>query len=126
MSELFDIPETPNENSTRTPEGSDGRRTTILNTKTTMKNQDTQYKAERADIPCDSLFAAVAPIHSAILKAIEWRSNHAAHVQMLEDEASCCLVPCDEDLNHPELWKPGSWLWLRTFFSANGKDHSHE
>jgi len=50
------------------------------------------------------------------LAALKWREEHAAHVQMLEELATHWFPPSDEDFGDPELWKPGSWLWLREFW----------
>ena len=65
------------------------------------------------------LFAEICPNHASIARAMKWRNEHAAHVERLETSATHCFVPCREDLNHPELWKAGSWKWLREFFPAN-------
>ena len=65
------------------------------------------------------LFAEICPTHSAIVKAMKWRNDHTQHVERLESTVTHCFPPCREDLNHPELWKAGSWKWLREFFPAN-------
>jgi hypothetical protein len=67
------------------------------------------------------LFAEICPNHAGIAKAMKWRNDHTAHVERLEADANHCFVPCREDLHHPELWKGGSWKWLREFFPANNK-----
>ena len=72
-----------------------------------------------------ALFAEICPNHAAIAKAIKWRNEHMAHVERMEADATRCFVPCREDLHYPELWKAGSWKWLREFFSANGAIRCH-
>jgi len=64
--------------------------------------------------------------HTAIAKAIKWRNEHMAHVERMEADATRCFVPCREDLHCPELWKAGSWKWLREFFSANAEGRDGE
>ena len=66
------------------------------------------------------LFADVCPKSSVIVRAMKWREDHADHVGMLEDAATHCFPPSDEDFPRPELWKSGSWKWLREFFPENG------
>jgi len=48
-----------------------------------------------------------------IEKAKRWRNEHSKHVLSLEKTANTPFPPSKEDQNHPELWKAGSWLWLR-------------
>lgn len=49
----------------------------------------------------------------SINKAIAWRLKHSAHVARLESFGDSEHPPSREDENHPELWKPASWRWLR-------------
>lgn len=55
--------------------------------------------------------------HPAITQAIEWRSRHGKHVEQLEEEYENSFPPSREDINHPELWKGGSWKWLKELVS---------
>lgn len=58
-------------------------------------------------------FAKTVPMSCALIKAVEWREAHKEHVALLEAEDGPWIVPSVHDLNHPEMWKPGSWKWLR-------------
>ena len=50
-------------------------------------------------------------------KAQEYYDRHKAHIEYLSESADTSFKPCDEDIDHPDLWKPGSWMW---FFENEG------
>lgn len=44
--------------------------------------------------------------------ANNWYAEHTEHVDKLVESTQVSFPPNEEDLNHPELWKPGSWRWF--------------
>ena len=44
-------------------------------------------------------------------KAEDYMFKHKEHIEELRAEADRAFKPSNEDLDHPELWKPGSWKW---------------
>jgi hypothetical protein len=49
--------------------------------------------------------------------AQEFYNLHTDHIEALLEHADRAFKACDEDINHPSLWKPGSWMW---FFENGG------
>ena len=90
------------------------RKEDMNNERKTMNNKRDAVEA----LASSDLFAEICPNHAAIIKAMKWRNDHTAHVERLEADATHCFVPCRGDLHHPELWKAGSWRWLREFFGC--------
>ena len=41
-----------------------------------------------------------------------WYAEHTDHIDNLVKNETNSFPPCEEDINHPELWKPGSWRWF--------------
>ena len=45
-------------------------------------------------------------------RAMKWLNDHNIHVMKLISHCDGIpFQPCPEDINHPNLWKPGSWMW---------------
>lgn len=53
-------------------------------------------------------------------RAMQWYEEHTKHVDSLlkpcKWDSNVAFEPTGEDLNHPELWKPGHWRW---FFASH-------
>jgi hypothetical protein len=49
-----------------------------------------------------------------IEKAQVWYERHTGHVNKIVgmEKSGFEFKPSDEDLNHPDLWKPQSWKWF--------------
>lgn len=47
-----------------------------------------------------------------IEKAYEWYLNHKEHVDNIMSLYDNYFPPSNEDRNHPELWKAGTWRWF--------------
>lgn len=49
-----------------------------------------------------------------------WYLKHREHVDKLVEKCTThAFSPSNEDTRHPELWKPGSWVW---YFELGKKD----
>ena len=56
-------------------------------------------------------FMDVVLTQEQIERARLWYDEHFGHVMRLLESSVSNHPPCDEDKNHPNLWKPGTWTW---------------
>ena len=67
-----------------------------------LKDKKYEIKPKRGDYLTD--------IQEA--KGLDWLKEHKDHVYRIVKETNACFPPCREDINQPNLWKPGSWRWF--------------
>jgi hypothetical protein len=78
-----------------------------------LSNINLNYENANQKVTVDKRKVPIWQLENWIRYAIAWRREHAKHVEQLEEGCEACFEPCNADKWSPELWKAGSWVWLR-------------